>query len=84
MTRSASLGRALFKNRVSWTLGSRQIGASLIASRSNDSAPVHRRYPHDAAATHRATAAPIILDNIRRFEHGLSLLQHPIDGAQGC
>jgi hypothetical protein len=29
------------------------------------------------------TAAPIILDNIRRFEQGLSLL-HSIGAAQGC
>ena len=29
------------------------------------------------------TCPPIILDNIRRFEQGLSVLRH-IDAAQGC
>jgi glyoxylate/hydroxypyruvate reductase A len=38
--------------------------------------------PHIAAATHPETAAPIILDNIRRFEQGRPLL-HQIDLAQG-
>jgi len=38
--------------------------------------------PHVAAATHPPTAAPIILDNIRRFEEGRPLL-HEIDPAQG-
>jgi glyoxylate/hydroxypyruvate reductase A len=38
--------------------------------------------PHVAAATHPPTAAPIILDNIRRFEEGRPLL-HQIDPAQG-
>ncbi|MGC2202649.1 MAG: glyoxylate/hydroxypyruvate reductase A [Stellaceae bacterium] len=38
--------------------------------------------PHIAAATHPPTAAPIILDNIRRFEQGRPLL-HQIDPAQG-
>ena len=38
--------------------------------------------PHIAAATHPPTAAPIILDNIRRFEEGRPLL-HEIDPAQG-
>jgi glyoxylate/hydroxypyruvate reductase len=38
--------------------------------------------PHIAAATHPPTAAPIILDNIRRFEHGRPLL-HRVDPAQG-
>ena len=38
--------------------------------------------PHVAAATHPPTAAPIILDNIRRFEKGRPLL-HEIDPAQG-
>jgi glyoxylate/hydroxypyruvate reductase len=38
--------------------------------------------PHVAAATHPPTAAPIILDNIRRFEEGLPLL-HRIEPEQG-
>jgi glyoxylate/hydroxypyruvate reductase A len=38
--------------------------------------------PHVAAATHPPTAAPIILDNIRRFEEGRPLLNR-IDLAQG-
>jgi len=38
--------------------------------------------PHIAAATHPQTAAPIILDNIRRFEQGRALL-HQVDPAQG-
>jgi glyoxylate/hydroxypyruvate reductase A len=38
--------------------------------------------PHVAAATHPPTAAPIILDNIRRFEAGLPLLNR-VDPAQG-
>jgi glyoxylate/hydroxypyruvate reductase len=38
--------------------------------------------PHVAAATHPATAAPIILDNIRRFEQGRPLLNR-VDPAQG-
>jgi len=38
--------------------------------------------PHIAAATHPPTAAPIILDNIRRFEAGQPLL-NPVDPAQG-
>jgi glyoxylate/hydroxypyruvate reductase A len=38
--------------------------------------------PHIAAATHPPTAAPIILDNIRRFEEGRPLLNQ-IDPAQG-
>jgi glyoxylate/hydroxypyruvate reductase A len=38
--------------------------------------------PHVAAATHPPTAAPIILDNIRRFEEGRPLLNR-IDPAQG-
>src|SRR5215471_8791905 len=38
--------------------------------------------PHVAAATHPPTAAPIILDNIRRFEAGLPLLNQ-VDPAQG-
>src|SRR5262245_4645139 len=45
----------------------------------------HRRVvgtPHVAAATHPPTAAPIILDNIRRFEAGRPLLNR-VDPAQG-
>jgi glyoxylate/hydroxypyruvate reductase A len=38
--------------------------------------------PHIAAATHPPTAATIILDNIRRFEAGRSLLNQ-VDPAQG-
>jgi glyoxylate/hydroxypyruvate reductase A len=38
--------------------------------------------PHIAAATHPPTAAPVILDNIRRFEAGRSLLNQ-VDPAQG-
>ena len=38
--------------------------------------------PHTAAATHPQTAAPIILDNIRRCEEGRPLLNR-IDPAQG-
>lgn len=38
--------------------------------------------PHVAAATHPPTAAPIILDNIRRFEAGRPLL-HQVDPARG-
>ena len=38
--------------------------------------------PHIAAATHPPTAAPIILDNIRRFEEGRPLLNR-VDVAQG-
>ena len=38
--------------------------------------------PHIAAATHPPTAAPIILDNIRRFEQSRPLL-HQIDPARG-
>jgi glyoxylate/hydroxypyruvate reductase len=38
--------------------------------------------PHIAAATHPPTAAPIILDNIRRFEDGRPLLNR-VDPAQG-
>ncbi|MGC1890816.1 MAG: NAD(P)-dependent oxidoreductase, partial [Stellaceae bacterium] len=38
--------------------------------------------PHVAAATHPPTAAPIILDNIRRFEAGRPLLNR-VDPAQG-
>ena len=38
--------------------------------------------PHIAAATHPPTAAPIILDNIRRFEAGRPLLNQ-VDPAQG-
>jgi glyoxylate/hydroxypyruvate reductase len=38
--------------------------------------------PHVAAATHPPTAAPLILDNIRRFEQGLPLLNQ-VDPARG-
>lgn len=38
--------------------------------------------PHIAAATHPPTAAPIILDNIRRFEAGRPLLNQ-VDPAKG-
>jgi glyoxylate/hydroxypyruvate reductase A len=38
--------------------------------------------PHVAAATHPPTAAPIILDNIRRLEAGLPLLNQ-VDPARG-
>jgi glyoxylate/hydroxypyruvate reductase A len=38
--------------------------------------------PHVAAATHPPTAAPIILDNIRRFEEGRPLLNR-VDPARG-
>jgi glyoxylate/hydroxypyruvate reductase len=38
--------------------------------------------PHIAAATHPPTAAPIILDNIRRFEAGVPLLNQ-VDPARG-
>ena len=38
--------------------------------------------PHIAGITNPATAAPIILDNIRRFEEGRSLLNQ-VDPAQG-
>lgn len=38
--------------------------------------------PHVAAATHPPTAAPIILDNIRRFETGRPLLNE-VDPVQG-
>ena len=38
--------------------------------------------PHIAAATHPPTAAPIILDNIRRFEAGRPLLNR-VDPARG-
>jgi glyoxylate/hydroxypyruvate reductase len=38
--------------------------------------------PHVAAATHPPTAAPIILDNIRRFEKGRPLLNQ-VDPARG-
>jgi glyoxylate/hydroxypyruvate reductase A len=38
--------------------------------------------PHVAAATHPPTAAPIILDNIRRFEQGRPLL-NLVDPARG-
>ena len=38
--------------------------------------------PHIAAATHPPTAAPIIFDNIRRFEAGRPLLNR-VDPAQG-
>ena len=38
--------------------------------------------PHVAAATHPPTAAPIILDNIRRFEAGRPLLNR-VDPARG-
>jgi glyoxylate/hydroxypyruvate reductase len=38
--------------------------------------------PHVAAATNPPTAAPIILDNIRRFEQGLPLLNQ-VDPARG-
>jgi glyoxylate/hydroxypyruvate reductase A len=38
--------------------------------------------PHVAAATNPPTAAPIILDNIRRFEEGRPLLNR-VDSAQG-
>ena len=38
--------------------------------------------PHVAAATHPPTAAPIILDNIRRFEEGRPLLNQ-VDPTRG-
>jgi glyoxylate/hydroxypyruvate reductase A len=38
--------------------------------------------PHVAAATHSLTAAPIIVDNIRRFEEGRPLLNQ-VDRARG-
>jgi glyoxylate/hydroxypyruvate reductase A len=38
--------------------------------------------PHIAAVTHPPTAAPIILDNIRRFEQGCPLL-HQVDPTRG-
>ena len=38
--------------------------------------------PHVAAFTNPATAAPIILDNIRRFEEGRPLLKR-VDPARG-
>lgn len=38
--------------------------------------------PHIAAATHPETAAPIILDNIRRFEEGRPLINR-VDPARG-
>jgi len=38
--------------------------------------------PHVAAATHPPTAAPLILDNIRRFEEGRPLLNQ-VDPARG-
>jgi glyoxylate/hydroxypyruvate reductase A len=38
--------------------------------------------PHIAGITNPATAAPIILDNIRRFEEGRPLLNQ-VDTGQG-
>ena len=88
---NAARGRHLVEQDLLAALASGQLAAAVLDVFRDEPLPGghpfwhHPRIvvtPHVAAATHPPTAAPIILDNIRRFEAGRPLLNR-VDPAQG-
>ena len=88
---NAARGAHLVEADLLVALASGQISAAVLDVFSEEPLPAghpfwdHPRIvmtPHVAAFTNPSTAAPIILDNIRRFEEGLPLLNR-IDPARG-
>jgi glyoxylate/hydroxypyruvate reductase A len=88
---NAARGRHLIEEDLITALASGQLSAAVLDVFRDEPLPpehpfwAHPRIvvtPHIAALTNPTTAAPIILDNIRRFEQGRPLL-HRIDPARG-
>jgi glyoxylate/hydroxypyruvate reductase A len=88
---NAARGAHLVEEDLLSALGSRQISAAVLDVFREEPLPADHPFwrhpriimtPHVAAFTNPATAAPIILDNIRRFEAGRPLLNR-VDPARG-
>src|ERR1700736_2655706 len=88
---NAARGAHLVEEDLLAALASGQVSAAVLDVFADEPLPLghpfwhHPRIvvtPHVAAFTNPATAAPIILDNIRRFEEGRSLLNR-VDPARG-
>jgi glyoxylate/hydroxypyruvate reductase len=88
---NAARGGHLMEDDLLAALASGQLSAAVLDVFREEPLPAGHRFwrhprvivtPHIAAATHPPTAAPIILDNIRRFEEGRPLLNR-VDPAQG-
>jgi glyoxylate/hydroxypyruvate reductase A len=88
---NAARGAHLVEEDLLAALASRQISAAVLDVFRAEPLPAHHPFwhhprvivtPHVAAFTNPTTAAPIILDNIRRFEEGRPLLNQ-VDLARG-
>jgi glyoxylate/hydroxypyruvate reductase len=88
---NAARGAHLVEDDLIAALASGQISAAVLDVFHDEPLPADHAFwhhprvvvtPHVAAFTNPATAAPIILDNIRRFETGLPLLNQ-VDPARG-
>jgi len=88
---NAARGAHLVEEDLLAALASGQISAAVLDVFREEPLPVDHSFwhhprvvvtPHIAAFTNPATAAPIILDNIRRFEEGRPLLNR-VDPARG-
>ena len=88
---NAARGAHLVEDDLIAALASGQISAAVLDVFHDEPLPADHPFwhhprvvvtPHVAAFTNPATAAPIILDNIRRFESGLPLLNQ-VDPARG-
>ena len=88
---NAARGRHLVEEDLLAALASGRLSAAVLDVFRDEPLPASHPFwhhprivvtPHVAAATHPPTAAPIILDNIRRFEAGRPLLNR-VDPAQG-
>jgi glyoxylate/hydroxypyruvate reductase A len=88
---NAARGAHLVEDDLLATLASGQVSAAVLDVFREEPLPADHPFwhhprvvmtPHVAAFTNPATAAPIILDNIRRFEDGRPLLNR-IDPARG-
>jgi glyoxylate/hydroxypyruvate reductase A len=88
---NAARGGHLVEEDLLAALASGRLSAAVLDVFRDEPLPAHHPFwhhprivvtPHVAAATHPPTAAPIILDNIRRLEAGLPLLNQ-VDPARG-
>jgi len=88
---NAARGRHLVEEDLLAALASGRLSAAVLDVFRDEPLPADHPFwhhprivvtPHVAAATHPPTAAPIILDNIRRLEAGLPLLNQ-VDPARG-
>ena len=88
---NAARGAQLVEEDLLAALASGQISAAVLDVFREEPLPVDHPFwhhprvvvtPHIAAFTNPATASPIILDNIRRFEEGRPLLNR-VDPARG-